>query len=58
MRRRRRIYLIMMASCALLYLVSWTVIAPFSATWAVVVSVMASTLPPIAVIIANRDDQA
>lgn len=47
----------MMGSCALLYLVSWTVIAPFSGTWAIVVSVVASALPPVAVIIANRDDK-
>jgi Protein of unknown function (DUF3099) len=54
-RRRRRIYLTLMGICGLLYLISWTVVAPFSRVWAVALSAVASILPLVAVIIANRD---
>lgn len=46
----------MMGTCALLYLLSWTVVVWYSTTWAIVVSVVASILPPVAVIIANSGD--
>jgi hypothetical protein len=54
MKSRKRIYLTMMGICGLLYLASWTIIASFSTTWAVIVSLVASVIPPVAVIIANR----
>ena len=53
---RRRVYLAMMGTCLLLYLVSWTVLVRLSKTWAIVVSIMAMAIPPFAVIIANRGD--
>ncbi|GAA4494529.1 hypothetical protein GCM10023191_033880 [Actinoallomurus oryzae] len=55
MRRRRRIYLTLMGICALLYLISWTVVAPYSRVWAVALTGVASIIPLVAVIIANRD---
>lgn len=55
-RRRKRIYLTMMGACALLYMLSWTVVVWFSTTWAIVVSLVASVLPPVAVIVANSGD--
>jgi Protein of unknown function (DUF3099) len=55
-RRRKRIYLTMMGTCALLYMLSWTVVAWFSMTWAIVISLVASVLPPVAVILANSGD--
>jgi hypothetical protein len=55
-RHRRRIYLTLMGICGLLYLVSWTVVAPLSRVWAVALSAVASIIPLVAVIIANRDD--
>ena len=56
LRTRRRTYLIMMATCAILFLLSWTVIVRFSGTAAAIVSVIALAIPPLAVIVANRGD--
>lgn len=55
-RRRKRIYLTMMGICALLFMLSWTVVVWFSMTWAIVISLVASVLPPVAVIIANSGE--
>ena len=55
-KRRRRIYLTMMAICLLLLIASWLVISRWSATAATITSVLALTIPPVAVIIANRPD--
>jgi Protein of unknown function (DUF3099) len=55
LKSRRRTYLVMMGVCLLLYLLSWTVLARFSATAAIVVSISAMAIPPFAAIIANRD---
>lgn len=53
---RRRTYLIMMGACAVLFLLSWTVIVRFSGTAAAIVSIVALAIPPFAVIVANRSD--
>lgn len=55
-KRRRRIYLTMMGTCILMFLLSWTVVVRFSPTAAAVLSAAALAIPPFAVIVANRSD--
>jgi hypothetical protein len=55
-RERRRLYLIMMGTCVTLYVLSWTVVRLWSSTAAIIMAVVASVIPPIAVILANRAD--
>lgn len=50
---RKRVYLAMMGVCLLLIALAWTVIYRYSTTAAVVMSVVALFVPPLAVIIAN-----
>jgi hypothetical protein len=58
-RERRRRYLIMMGTCVTLYVLSWTVVRLWSSTAAIIMAIVASVIPPVAVILANRfDDQA
>jgi Protein of unknown function (DUF3099) len=52
-RRDRRLYLILMTTCIGLFVISWAVLDRYSMTAAIVVSVVALIIPPIAVIIAN-----
>ncbi|GAA3206803.1 DUF3099 domain-containing protein [Actinocorallia longicatena] len=56
MERRKRIYLIMMGTCLTLYVLSWTVVRFWSSTAAIVMAIVASIIPPVAVILANRPD--
>ena len=53
LRRRQRWYLALMGVCLLLILLAWNLVRLWSTTAAVVMSVVAAVLPPIAVIIAN-----
>jgi hypothetical protein len=55
-RERRRLYLIMMGTCVTLYVLSWTVVRLWSSTAAIIMAVVASVIPPVAVILANRAD--
>lgn len=55
-RRRRRIYFIMMGTCLTLFLLAWTVVRFYSQTLAVVMSLVALVIPPFAAIVANRSD--
>jgi len=50
---RRRVYLIMMGVCVLLIVLAWTLIWRYSVTAAVVMSVVALVVPPLAAIVAN-----
>ena len=52
-RRDRRLYLVLMAVCIGLFVLSWAVLDRYSTTAAIVVSVVALVIPPFAVIIAN-----
>ena len=56
MRRRLRIYLIMMGTCLVLFVLAWTVVRFVSPTAAVVMAVVALVIPPFAAIVANRSD--
>ncbi|HEY1665442.1 MAG TPA: DUF3099 domain-containing protein [Trebonia sp.] len=50
---RKRVYLIMMGVCVLLIVLAWTLIWRYSVTAAVVMSVVALVVPPLAAIVAN-----
>jgi hypothetical protein len=52
-RRDKRLYLMLMAVCIGLFVLSWAVLDRYSVTAAVVVSAVALVIPPFAVIIAN-----
>ena len=50
---RKRVYLIMMGVCVLLIVLAWTLIWRYSVTAAIVMSVVALVIPPLAAIVAN-----
>jgi Protein of unknown function (DUF3099) len=51
-------YLVMMGVCLVLFVLSWAVVRRFSTTAAVVMSLIALAIPPLAAIVANagRED--
>ena len=51
--RRRRAYFWLMGSCLTLVVLAWNVVRLWSTTAAVLMSVVAALLPPVAVIIGN-----
>lgn len=53
LRRRRRWYFALMGVCLTLIVLAWNVVRLWSTTAAVVMSVVAAVIPPVAVIIAN-----
>ena len=53
---RNRWYLVMMGSCLTLVALAWIVVRLFSVTAAIVMSVVALVIPPIAVIFVNAGD--
>lgn len=53
LRRRRRWYFALMGTCLVLIVLAWNVVRLWSTTAAVVMSVVAAILPPVAVLIAN-----
>lgn len=54
----RRLYFALMTVCIGLFVLSWAVLDRYSATAAVIVSVVALAIPPFAVIIANAASAA
>ena len=55
-RTRKRRYLTLMGVCLLLIVLAWNVVRLFSTTAAVVMSLVAAMIPPVAAIVANRSD--
>jgi hypothetical protein len=53
LRRRRRWYFALMAVCLTLIVLAWNVVRLWSTTAAVVMSIVAAVLPPVAALIAN-----
>lgn len=53
LRRRRRRYFAIMGTCLTLIVLAWCVVRLYSVPAAVVMSVIAAPLPPIAAIVAN-----
>lgn len=47
----------MMGTCVTLVIVAWWVVRLYSVTAAVVMSVVAMAIPPVAVIVANAGDE-
>jgi Protein of unknown function (DUF3099) len=54
---RNRVYFALMALCLGLFISAWAVVRLYSVTAAVVMTVVAVAIPPIAVIIANAGDE-
>ena len=50
---RRRAYFALMGGCVVLIVLAWNVVRLWSTTAAVVMSVVAAVIPPVAVIVAN-----
>jgi len=55
---RKRAYFVLMGSCLVLIVLAWNVVRLWSTPAAVVMSVVAALLPPIAVIVGNRGQGA
>lgn len=55
---RKKAYIWLMGTCIVLILLAWNVVRFWSTTAAVVMSVIAAVIPPIAVIVGNRGDGA
>ena len=53
LRRRRRWYFALMGICLTLIILAWNVVRLWSTDVAIVMSVIAAVIPPVAVIIAN-----
>lgn len=56
LRVRRRWYAALMGTCVVLIVLAWNVVRLWSTTAAVVMSVVAAVLPPIAVVVANWNE--
>ncbi len=50
---RRRAYFVLMGTCVVLIVLAWNVVRLWSTTAAVVMSVVAAVIPPIAVLVGN-----
>jgi NhaP-type Na+/H+ or K+/H+ antiporter len=55
---RNRGYFLLMGVCLTLFILSWAVIRLYSVVAAVVISVVAMVIPPIAVFVANAGDES
>ena len=55
---RKRGYFLLMGVCLTLFVLSWAVVRLYSVTAAVVISVVAMVIPPIAVMVANAGDES
>jgi uncharacterized metal-binding protein len=55
---RKRGYFLLMGVCLTLFTLSWTVVRFYSVVAAVVISVVAMVIPPIAVMVANAGDES
>jgi len=55
---RNRGYYLLMGVCLTLFILSWAVIRLYSVVAAVVISVVAMVIPPIAVMVANAGDES
>lgn len=53
--RGRRLYFVLMGVCVVLILLAWNVVRLWSVPAAVVMSVIAALIPPVAVILGNRN---
>jgi hypothetical protein len=56
--RRNRIYFLLMGTSVTLVILAWWLVRLYSVTAAIIMSVVAMAIPPIAVIVANAGDEA
>jgi len=56
LRRRQRWYFALMGTCLALIILAWNLVRLWSTTAAVAMSVIAAVLPPVAVLIANWEE--
>lgn len=55
LRIRQRRYFVLMGICLVLVILAWNVVRFWSTTAAVVMSLVAAVIPPIAALVGNRD---
>ena len=55
---RKRGYFLLMGVCLTLFVLSWAVVRLYSVVAAVVISVVAMVIPPIAVMVVNAGDES
>jgi hypothetical protein len=55
--RRNIAYAVIMGTCLVLVILAWTVVRLYSVTAAIVMSVVAALMPPIAAMVANAGDE-
>jgi NhaP-type Na+/H+ or K+/H+ antiporter len=55
---RKRGYFVLMGVCLTLFILSWSVVRLYSVPAAVVISIVALVIPPIAVFVANAGDES
>lgn len=53
-RRRHRTYFVLMGTCLVLIVLAWNVVRLWSTTAAVVMSVVAAVIPPVAAFVGNQ----
>lgn len=58
MSRRNRIYFLLMGTSVTLVVLAWWLVRLYSVTAAIIMSVVAMAIPPLAVIVANAGDEA
>ena len=58
MNRRNRVYFLLMGTSVTLVILAWWLVRLYSVTAAIIMSVVAMAIPPIAVIVANAGDEA
>jgi hypothetical protein len=56
--RRNRSYFLLMGTSVTLVILAWWLVRLYSVTAAIIMSVVAMVIPPIAVIVANAGDEA
>lgn len=55
--RRNIAYVVIMGTCLVLVILAWTVVRLYSVTAAIIMSVVAALMPPIAAMVANAGDE-
>jgi Protein of unknown function (DUF3099) len=55
--RRNVAYAVIMGTCLVLVILAWTLVRQYSVTAAIVMSVVAALMPPVAAMVANAGDE-
>jgi cell division protein FtsW (lipid II flippase) len=54
---RKQGYFVLMGICLTLFILAWTIVRTVSTTWAVIMSVAALLILPVAAMVANAGDE-